>query len=760
MARSAPCHFLSVGHTPGPPSPPYTSLMTGDRLIRPLLLGVLLAALTGWSLPATAQVYNTQVYGPSDGLNSSVVFGAAQDSTGRLWFATRRGLVRYDGKDWYNVPDRAPGFERGARDVCIDDGGRLWSTTALGDVQVACRDLDGSVRFSLPPVGGAMLARGTLFLTVAADGTAPDRVLLANLNGTVSYWNGERWRTWGPDEPDLAPPLPTAAVVADSCFLLATQSGLWRLPFTGEPSYLDLPGLPAGPVYGICRAGNGGFWLAARSWLGRLRDDRVTLLAEDLDLDLGPLKYEIAAAEGPSGGLYFGGYTTAYHFHPKRGLETLGRASGLIGGGTTDILVDRENLVWICSARGVSKLIDRSVASMDRRHGLFEDEVSAVYELSPGRMILGHNGGLTVLGDETVRIPLPTGQRHARVMDIHVTEQGQIWLACDVGGLFLWSEQDGFRWYGAASGVPGTIYTVNSDQAGTLWVGSNRGLFRRDGETFRSVPLFPDTLDKTDYVRRLVIARDGTLLAATGNNGLLLGDEGGFTRYAHPDNELLNSGYAAFEDADGRVFVGNQRRSVPRRRRPVGAIGGAGPGDQRARLRHSGGCPRQPVVRHRPRCHALDRRQSLLVDPAPRSAGQRGESGRSVRRQPRRRLGRHRRRCHLLRPFLPAAAPQSPEAGDLGHRSRRHHPALRHRLRSRRRGPRRRHPLRRSLLRRRRAPHVPHEAGGPGRCLATADAVAAAPSPLSQCAAGRLPVPAAGPYAATASPARSFGRPC
>lgn len=62
-----------------------------------------------------------RTYSAMDGLISGEVYGVAQDPAGRLWFATRRGLVHFDGLNW-RVPRGVTRdwTVRGASDVATD----------------------------------------------------------------------------------------------------------------------------------------------------------------------------------------------------------------------------------------------------------------------------------------------------------------------------------------------------------------------------------------------------------------------------------------------------------------------------------------------------------------------------------------------------------------------------------------------------------------------------------------------------------------
>ncbi len=50
--------------------------------------------------PAVAQQFHFHRYNELDGLPSSTVLDITQDDDGHLWFATARGVSRYDSVEW------------------------------------------------------------------------------------------------------------------------------------------------------------------------------------------------------------------------------------------------------------------------------------------------------------------------------------------------------------------------------------------------------------------------------------------------------------------------------------------------------------------------------------------------------------------------------------------------------------------------------------------------------------------------------------
>ncbi len=81
---------------------------------------------------ANAQQVTTRLYTTNDGLPTSSVFGAYEDSYGYLWIGTSNGISRFDGKQFvnFNLADGLPSLFAG---VTLEDSHhRLWAATRHG----------------------------------------------------------------------------------------------------------------------------------------------------------------------------------------------------------------------------------------------------------------------------------------------------------------------------------------------------------------------------------------------------------------------------------------------------------------------------------------------------------------------------------------------------------------------------------------------------------------------------------------------------
>jgi signal transduction histidine kinase/streptogramin lyase len=132
-----------------------------------------------------------------------------------------------------------------------------------------------------------------------------------------------------------------------------------------------------------------------------------------------------------------------------------------------------------------------------------------------------------------------------------------------------------FRRYGAAEGLPSsTVYKLAQDHDGFVWIGTQDGLARYDGVTFRVWRNDPDdpAAIAGNEVSALFVDRDDRVWV--GGEGTALNmldrDRRGFRRYRHdparPDSLAADDVWAIAQDRAGAVWVGTYSGGLERLR--------------------------------------------------------------------------------------------------------------------------------------------------------------------------------------------------
>ncbi len=173
-------------------------------------------------------------------------------------------------------------------------------------------------------------------------------------------------------------------------------------------------------------------------------------------------------------------------------FEHLTIADGLSQNTVTDILQDRKGYLWFATENGLHRYdgyrFDIFQHEPSNPASLSGNYVTAVAPMADGRILVGTGtAGLNVFDPATGRFDRPggdgtpgSGLSHPRVWDVAEDRDGRIWVATDDGlnridgdGSVRVYRYDSDEPDGLASNV---VRTLLVDSGGTLWVGSFGGL--------------------------------------------------------------------------------------------------------------------------------------------------------------------------------------------------------------------------------------------------------------------------------------------
>ena len=193
----------------------------------------------------------------------------------------------------------------------------------------------------------------------------------------------------------------------------------------------------------------------------------------------------------------------------------------------------------------------------------FGHAVHAVLRTRDGYLWAGTGDGLFRFdGFEFESLDLPReGARTAHVTALHEDAAGRLWIGL-MSGLLV-RDRDVVTSYGEGDGLPrGSVYALGSSTDGSLWVGTEHGVFKREGSAFRAAC----GAEARHRIRDLAAARDGGVwAAATAGGGLWRITDGRCSRLGTTEGLADESVVAVREDAAGTLWVGTHRGVGARR---------------------------------------------------------------------------------------------------------------------------------------------------------------------------------------------------
>ncbi|WP_093139727.1 ligand-binding sensor domain-containing diguanylate cyclase [Pseudoxanthomonas sp. GM95] len=463
-----------------------------------LMLGAWLAPL-----PARAAVlapspplrdYAIDLWTSRDGLPHNSIRDIAQTADGYLWFATWEGLVRYNGLDFttFDRSTRPALADNGIGGLYVDPKGALWLSDSRGNVSRYTPD--GKLKIwprpaAVPEVlipAMAMDHRGNLWMLFEGRGLAqltPD--------GRTLY-----------EAPKDDSPLRTAYTrmvidARDRIWVGSNEGLVIRDPDGTVHAASKDYGLPAGFAWPYM-APDGTLWVVAQDCLYRLEGEALVMVHQLPDA--GRLT---ALLEDRHGDLWIGTESIGVLRAGKYGIEHLSSGLPLPRGRITSLKEDAEGSVWVGANGGLFRLRETLFTNTTARDGLGSDYVRAVLQDVGGDLWVGNSTGLDRIGPERrishVDLPTSTGKPPS-VLSLAQQRDGTLWIGTANDGLYRRAPDGAVQRYGAEQGLAaGTVRGVSVGLDGVVWLATQRGVARVDGDRVVSPPGVPQTLTTAVY---------------------------------------------------------------------------------------------------------------------------------------------------------------------------------------------------------------------------------------------------------------------
>ncbi|MFL5344029.1 MAG: two-component regulator propeller domain-containing protein [Hyalangium sp.] len=408
-----------------------------------------------------------QVWDTDTGLAANRVGAIAEDGKGNLWIGTPAGLQRWDGTALQAGPP-LEGTQHAVLSLAVDPGGMLWAGAEDGTVyQLHEGRMVPMPEASLPgaPIEALFVDRQNT-LWVGSTG-----------RGMLRLSHGRRFTL------DASEGLVSNTVIAfledreDSLWIGASEGGLHRFkdaPFTtlGPPE-----GLPHDVLSALYEARDGSLWFAGLgTGVSRLHDGQVSTWTTHEGLIHDRVR---SISQAPDGSLWFASQTGLSRWEDGKITTSLGFAQGLPSGPVRVVHFDSDGTLWAGTQDALVRWNGERFERFTRQQGLPGNSITLLKKRQAGGFWVGTaEGGLAYfVHGRPVTLSNEGHPMFSEIQAVYEQPNGTLWIGTDEG-LYRWRNGAFVRLSRAEGLFNDRIFELLPDGHGNLWMSCNKGIFR------------------------------------------------------------------------------------------------------------------------------------------------------------------------------------------------------------------------------------------------------------------------------------------
>jgi ligand-binding sensor domain-containing protein len=305
--------------------------------------------------------------------------------------------------------------------------------------------------------------------------------------------------------------------------------------------------------------------------------------------------------EDRAGNIWMGTVKDGINKFDGKTITHYSKDQGLSDNFVWNIIQDRQGDIWIATNNGLNKYNGSTFTHYGTEQGFPHNIFRGLLEDSKGNIWIGVNGGLICYDGKTFQDysdALHIPENVHEVISIIEDKNGNIWFGSNTVGLFkydgqyvnqyttngglslnniskiivdkkgnLWittwggplNKYDGksFTHLGADQGLTGIIISVLEDRNGIIWLGTNRGITRYDGEIFKHFRTAQGLIK--DQVSCVTPDRNGNLWIGIWGGGVNKYDGTSISSLT-PAHGLTDTGiHFILEDRAGNIWISHDK---------------------------------------------------------------------------------------------------------------------------------------------------------------------------------------------------------
>jgi len=313
-------------------------------------------------------------------------------------------------------------------------------------------------------------------------------------------------------------------------------------------AWAQADGLPQDTIKAITQTADGYLWLGTDEGLARFDGYEFTAFSK-ADGSL-PANSITALAADPDGSLWIGTQRGLTRYRAKT-FRTFTRADGLPEDSITALYTDHSGALWIVvNNTSLSRFQNGRFTNYSPGSNL--PSVRTVREDQQHNLVAAGFGVVRISGGQYTTLVDEATLGGDVVGAVLVDRYDNLWVGGSLG-LMLRTPTGAVRRFGTQEGLPDVfVRTILEDHDGNIWIGTNGGLARLQGDRFVSSA---EVGRDSDLVRCLMEDREGNLWVGA-NNGLTRLRDDVFTAYGKTEGMPSDEPNTVFQDRAGRIWVG------------------------------------------------------------------------------------------------------------------------------------------------------------------------------------------------------------
>jgi len=522
-----------------------------------VMLAVLLLCLLGLVQRTSAlnpeksfSQFKRVLWNEEKGLPISLITTMTQTRDGYLWFGTQEGLIRFNGFSFKLFdPNNTPTLKgKFITQVFEDSSGRLWVATNKGL---------------------HLYLNGEFTVYTTENGLAKDFVIALYEDGKGCLWIGnidalnclkdEKITTY-----DMKGVIPngrmrTIGESADGDLWIGTTEGLALFRNGQFKTFGDADGLTEKFIRTIYRDVENNLWIGTDNGLFRLENEKFVSDARFKG------KTVRSITNDRSGALWIAGGFGASRIFGKD-ISTMESRKELPSG-VYAMLEDSEGCLWISTeSEGLLQFIDGKFGVYSTDEGLLADTSYSIFQTGQKDIWISTQKGLNRFrnNDFDLKITSEKNLPNVRITSIDADDAGNLWIG-SAKGLLRWQNNRLANVKGLENTNKKIIQVLYRDPENNLWIGTNSGLSlasaESKGDEFVNFDKFEQLAKANIYVITGSLSK-GLWIGTARGLWFLKGNQ--LTQYTKKDGLAEDTVMSLYEDESGVLWIGTISNGLSR----------------------------------------------------------------------------------------------------------------------------------------------------------------------------------------------------